>query len=251
MISPIEYNVAWAKTSLRSPKIWYTWRILEPYVQQAAKRLEIGVGMFPKFTVKDTYFLDTSEHAINALNKRGGKGVVMGAEGSLPFPECFFDLVGAFEVLEHLEKPGAAIREVTKTVKPGGLFILSVPMNPRCWSPWDVFAGHVQRFEPAQLNALLEKEGFRAEQCYASGKFARVLLFLWLARLVGSLPPSLSGFLFSFYRYAVSPYAWFERTFSRSRRYPSLLSIPQDSTAALVVCRKLRLAAPIDKGNDM
>ena len=251
MISPIEYNTAWSKTRLRSPEIWYTWRILEPYVQKAPRRLEIGVGMFPKFSVKDTYFLDTSAHAINELNKQGGKGVVMGAEEQLPFQQEFFDLVGAFEVLEHLEKPEVAIREVAKTVKPGGLFILSVPMNPRCWSPWDVFAGHMQRFEPAQLNALLEKEGLMAEHCYASGKFARVLLFLWLSRLFGSMPPSLYGFLFSFYRYAVSPYAWFERTFSRSRRYPSLLSIPQDSTAALVVCRKLRLAAPIDKGNDM
>ena len=76
MISPIEYNKAWSKTRLRSPEIWYTWRILEPYVTKAVKRLEIGVGMFPKFSVKDTYFLDTSSLAIDDLNKRGGKGVV-------------------------------------------------------------------------------------------------------------------------------------------------------------------------------
>lgn len=238
MISPIEYNAAWSKTRLRSPEIWYTWKILEPYIRKATKRLEIGVGMFPKFSVKGTYFLDTSEHAINELNKQGGKGVVMGAEESLPFQKDFFDLVGAFEVLEHLEKPEVAIREVAKTVKPGGLFILSVPMNPGRWSSWDVFAGHVQRFKPAQLNDLLQKEGFEVEHCYVSWKLAKIRLLSWLMRKIGSLPLHFPNFFFSLYNYVVAPYTWFGRMFSKSSHYASLLSIPQDSTCALVVCTK-------------
>src|SRR3989338_4915673 len=238
MISPIEYNKAWSKTRLRAPEIWYTWKILEPYVHKAPKRLEIGVGMFPKFTVKDTYFLDTSMHAIHELNKRGGKGVVMGAEEQLPFQKDFFDIVGAFEVLEHLEKPGAAIREVAKAIKPGGQFILSVPMNSRYWSSWDVFAGHVQRFEPAQLHTLLEKEGFEVTHCYVSWKLAKMRLFSWCMRVAGSLPLHFPRFFFFLYDYIVVPYTWFGRTFSKSRHYVSLLHIPEDSTAALVVCSK-------------
>lgn len=238
MISPIEYNAAWSKTRLRSPEIWYTWRILKPYVQKAENRLEIGVGMFPKFTIKNTYFLDTSKHAINELNKHEGKGVVMGAEESLPFQENFFDLVGAFEVLEHLKKPEVAIREVAKTLKPRGLFILSVPMNPKYWSSWDVFAGHVQRFEPAQLNTLLRKEGFHVEYCYVSWKLAQRRSFSWLMRLVGFLPLHFPNFFFYLYDYAIPSYTWFGRMFSRSHHYNSLLRIPQDFTNALVICRK-------------
>ncbi len=207
-------------------------------MQKASRRLEIGVGMFPKFPVRDTHFLDTSAHAINELNKQGGKGVVMGAEEGLPFQKEFFDLVGAFEVLEHLEKPELAIREVAKTVKPEGLFILSVPMNPRAWSPWDVFAGHVQRFEPKQLHALLKKEGFMVEHCYVSWKLAKKRMFFWFMRLAGSLPLHFPNLFFSLYGYALPSYTWFGRTFSKSRHYDSLLDIPQDSTAALVVCRK-------------
>ncbi len=194
--------------------------------------------MFPKFSVKDTYFLDTSEHAINELNKHGGRGVVMGAEEQLPFQKNFFDLVGAFEVLEHLEKPELAIREVAKIVKSGGLFILSVPMNPGHWSSWDVFAGHVQRFEPAQLQALLEKEGFSVEHCYVSWKFVKKRVFSWFMRLAGSLPLHFPNFFFSLYGYAIPSYTWFGRTFSKSRHYLSLLSIPKDSISALVVCTK-------------
>lgn len=238
MISPIEYNSVWSKTRLQSPKIWYTWKILEPYVQKAQKRLEIGVGMFPKFTVEGTYFLDISKHAIAELNKRGGRGVVMGAEGQLPFQKNFFDLVGAFEVLEHLEKPEVALRSVASSLKPEGLFILSVPMNPRHWSSWDVFAGHVQRFEPSQLHSLLRKEGFVVEECYVSWRLARKRVFSWFMRKVGSLPLHFPNLFFLLYGYALSPYTWFGRTFSKSRQYPSLLDIPLDSTAALVVCRK-------------
>lgn len=238
MISPIEYNAAWSKTRLRSPEIWYTWKILKSYVQKAPRRLEIGVGMFPKFSVEDTYFLDTSKHAINELNKRGGKGVVMGVEEPLPFQKDFFDLVGAFEILEHLERPEIAIRGIARAVKPGGLFILSVPMNSGYWSPWDVFAGHVQRFDSVQLNVLLQKEGFEVEHCYVSWKLARKRVFSWCMRLAGSLPLHFPKFFFFLYNYVVPLYTWFGRTFSRLSHYTSLLSIPQDSTSVLVVCRK-------------
>lgn len=240
MISPIDYNAAWSRMNLCTPGMWHVWRILEPYVNSAEKRLEIGAGMFPKFSVKGTHFLDTSKYAIAELNKRGGKGVVMGAEGPLPFHENFFDLVGAFEVLEHLEKPERAIRRVAQVLKQGGLFILSVPMNPYYWSSWDIFAGHVQRFEPTQLNTLLEREGFCVEHCYVSWKLARKRLFSWLMHLAGSLPLHFPNFFFFLYNYAVSPYAWFGRTFSKSRHYASLLSVPQNSASVLVVCRKQR-----------
>lgn len=238
MTSAVDYNTMWSKMSLCSPNIWYTWKLLKPYMQQAEKRLEIGAGMFPKFLVKNTYFLDTSKHAIGELNKREGKGVVMGAEESLPFQNDFFDLVGVFEVLEHLEKPERAIQGVARVLKPGGLFIFSVPMNQEYWSSWDVFAGHVQRFEPQRLNAILREGGFHVEHCHVSWKLANKRFFSWFMRLVSFVPLHFPNFFFSLYRYAVSPYAWFGRTFSRSSHYASLLDIPQDSTSAFVVCVK-------------
>lgn len=238
MISPINYNVAWSRMNLCAPDMWHVWRILEPYVKIAEKRLEIGAGMFPKFSVKGTHFLDTSKYAIAELTKRGGKGVVMTAEESPPFQKDFFDLVGAFEVLEHLEKPERAIQGVAQVLKQGGLFILSVPMNQQYWSSWDIFAGHVQRFEAKHLNAILEKGGFQVEHCYVLWKLAKKRFFSWFMRLAGSAPLHFPSFFFFLYNYLVLPYAWFGRTFSRSSHYPSLQHIPQDATSVLVVCRK-------------
>lgn len=239
MISAIDYNATWSKIRLRSPDIWYTWKIVRPYVEQAAKRLEIGAGVLPKFSIKNTYFLDTSEHAIEELNKRGGKGVVTGAQAPLPFQKDFFDLVGAFEVLEHLERPEVALQSVARVVKPGGLFIFSVPMNQGHWSSWDVFAGHVHRFEPAQLATLLQKGGFRVEHCYISRKLAKKRFFSWVMRAASFLPLYFPNFFFFFYQHLILPYAWLGRTFSRVSHCSSLQGVLQDSTSVLVVCRKV------------
>jgi SAM-dependent methyltransferase len=194
--------------------------------------------MLPKFSIKDTYFLDTSKHAINELNRRGGKGVVMGAEEFLPFQKNFFDLIGAFEVLEHLENPEKTIQGIAQVLKIGGLLIFSVPMNQGYWSSWDVFAGHVQRFEQKHLTDVLEKQGFRVEHCYVSGRMAKKRFFSWVIRRASFLPLYFPNFFFFFYQYLILPYAWFGRTFSRSIHYSSLQYIPQDSTSVLVVCRK-------------
>lgn len=45
----------------------------------------------------------------------------------LPWPDNFFDAVTAWEVLEHLENPHNAVREISRVLKPGALFMFSVP----------------------------------------------------------------------------------------------------------------------------
>lgn len=47
----------------------------------------------------------------------------------LPLPDNSVNLVTAFQVIEHLENPFFIMREVKRVLKPGGLFIFSVP-NP-------------------------------------------------------------------------------------------------------------------------
>src|SRR3989344_5688687 len=47
----------------------------------------------------------------------------------LPFSDSCFDMVTAFQTIEHLENPFFIMREVKRVLKPGGFFMLSVP-NP-------------------------------------------------------------------------------------------------------------------------
>lgn len=46
---------------------------------------------------------------------------------SLPFADNVFDAIACFEVLEHLEDPQKAIDEARRVLKPGGLYVISVP----------------------------------------------------------------------------------------------------------------------------
>jgi SAM-dependent methyltransferase len=79
-----------------------------------------------------------------------------------------FDLVLSFEVIEHLQDDLGAMREWREYLKPGGRMILSAPAHPGRWNAADEWAGHVRRYERAQLVQAVESAGFEVEQieCY-------------------------------------------------------------------------------------
>ncbi len=79
-----------------------------------------------------------------------------------------FDVVCAFEVLEHIEDDRAALAAWGRWLRPGGRLLLSVPAHQRRWTAGDEWAGHYRRYERAQLMDLLSGAGFEVErfECY-------------------------------------------------------------------------------------
>ncbi len=73
-----------------------------------------------------------------------------------------FDLVCAFEVLEHIEDDATALKEWGARLRPGGWLLLSVPAHQRRFGPADEMAGHFRRYDPAAMEALLTSCGFGA-----------------------------------------------------------------------------------------
>jgi SAM-dependent methyltransferase len=71
-----------------------------------------------------------------------------------------FDLVCAFEVLEHIEDDRAALTEWAALVRPGGWLLLSVPARQRRFGAWDELVGHFRRYEPDGIAGLLVTTGF-------------------------------------------------------------------------------------------
>ncbi|HWI17192.1 MAG TPA: class I SAM-dependent methyltransferase [Vicinamibacterales bacterium] len=78
---------------------------------------------------------------------------------NIPFREAF-DVIGAFDVLEHIPDDERAMSEVAKTVRPGGLFIVTVPQYPWMWSRLDDLVHHKRRYTRRELVGKLEKAGF-------------------------------------------------------------------------------------------
>ncbi|GAA5201182.1 class I SAM-dependent methyltransferase [Rugosimonospora acidiphila] len=71
-----------------------------------------------------------------------------------------FDLVCAFEVLEHIEDDAAAVTGWASRLRPGGWLMLSVPAHQHRFGPADRMAGHFRRYDPEVMTGLLSRCGF-------------------------------------------------------------------------------------------
>ncbi|MDT5038239.1 MAG: hypothetical protein QOE03_3424 [Micromonosporaceae bacterium] len=71
-----------------------------------------------------------------------------------------FDLVCAFEVLEHIDDDAGALAAWAARLRPGGWLLVSVPAHQRRYAAADVLVGHVRRYDPDALVALLGRAGF-------------------------------------------------------------------------------------------
>jgi len=67
-----------------------------------------------------------------------------------------FDMLCAFEVIEHIEDDRSAVAEWLAHVRPGGHVMISVPAFRDRFGVFDEFAGHFRRYDPADLRSLLE-----------------------------------------------------------------------------------------------
>jgi SAM-dependent methyltransferase len=78
---------------------------------------------------------------------------------ALPFQEEF-DVIGAFDVLEHVPEDEAALAELHDACVPGGGLVVTVPQHPWLWSGADETARHVRRYTLASLRQKVERAGF-------------------------------------------------------------------------------------------
>ncbi|MFL6239268.1 MAG: class I SAM-dependent methyltransferase [Actinomycetes bacterium] len=70
-----------------------------------------------------------------------------------------FDIVCAFEVLEHIEDDESALRAWCGLLDPGGHLLISVPAYADRFGAADEAVGHFRRYEPAAVAKLLESVG--------------------------------------------------------------------------------------------
>jgi SAM-dependent methyltransferase len=105
---------------------------------------------------------DATSHAVAVQRIRAGSsgGDVVHGDSSLVSPEALFDLVCAFEVLEHIDDDVAALRDWSSRIRPGGHLLISVPAWQRRFGPMDELVGHFRRYDPEHLRGVLAAAGF-------------------------------------------------------------------------------------------
>ena len=121
------YDVLWTDARLIEPERFNTWPLVCSFVPQSRRRLEVAPGLRPRLPIEGTQFVDISTPALARLRERGAS-VVRGAISSLPFPASTFDLVCAFDIVEHVDERRllvglAGVRQFRKQPVPGLLFL--------------------------------------------------------------------------------------------------------------------------------
>ncbi len=82
--------------------------------------------------------------------------------GDIPF-DPDFDLVCAFDVIEHIEQDAGAIESLFKSLKHGGYAIFTVPAYQFLWSSHDEALHHKRRYTKESFAAILRQAGFQIE----------------------------------------------------------------------------------------
>jgi SAM-dependent methyltransferase len=77
-----------------------------------------------------------------------------------PLPDACVDAVIALNVLEHIADDEAALSEIFRTLKPGGVAHIEVPAGPHLYDIYDEHLMHHRRYTMPQLRALAARAGF-------------------------------------------------------------------------------------------
>ena len=180
---------------------WYTGRrkILANFVEEICRRvtdrrpriLDVGCGTGANLLMLSDYGdaegVDISKDALAFCRERGLDKVKLGAGEELPYEDGTFDLVTAFDVVEHMDDDLAGLREMRRVLRPGGRVLLFVPTFMFLWGLQDDVSNHRRRYRLPELRRVLEQAGFEIERStYANITFFLPILFVRkLMRLTG------------------------------------------------------------------
>jgi len=162
------YDALWTDTRLIAPERFNTWPLVHSLLEQSRCRLEVAPGLRPRLPIEGTHFVDLSATAIARLSECGASAAV-GLVTSLPFPDRSFDLVCAFDIVEHVDDDRAALSELARVAAPGATLLLSIPLHPSHWTAFDELVGHRRRYEPEKICAQLADQDLSVEQSAVYG----------------------------------------------------------------------------------
>ncbi len=131
-------------------------------VHASVKFLEIGCGtgfFLRQLTSIKNIELTGSEIYINPLKYAKSKGSAVNFiqlnACDIPF-ESTYNIIGAFDVIEHIDDDVSVIKNVHKALVEGGYFILTVPQYMFMWSYIDDLVKHKRRYSRQDiLNKLV------------------------------------------------------------------------------------------------
>jgi SAM-dependent methyltransferase len=102
---------------------------------------------------------DDSPELVAHCHARGFTHTVLAGLPALPVPDASADLVTLFDVIEHIEDDVAALAEVRRVLRPGGLVFISTPAYQVLYANNDRVAHHQRRYTAGLLDRRIRAAG--------------------------------------------------------------------------------------------
>lgn len=151
--------------------------LISPFLGKKTRLLEIGcsAGMFlwhARKLVGEAVGMDFDSASAKYASRKCGCPVYTSAISETPLRKGSFDVICAFQTLEHVRDPLAFVREAGEYLKPGGVLFIEVPnLKDALVSSYDLpyhsqfyyHAAHLYYFSRRSLGTLLAKAGFTGQ----------------------------------------------------------------------------------------
>ena len=128
--------------------------------------------------------LDLFSEGLVYARQRTSCHLIQGDIHVAPFAKQF-DIIGLFDVLEHLPDDMKVLRYLSTMLARDGVLLLTVPAHKSLWSYFDERSHHYRRYELAELEGELISAGYKVE--YISHYMASIFPLVWLGRRLKSL----------------------------------------------------------------
>jgi SAM-dependent methyltransferase len=123
--------------------------------------------------------MDLFAEGLQFARMRTHCSLVQGNASLAPFSTTF-QLIGMFDVLEHVRDDVGMLRDTRSLLDPEGTLLLTVPAHPSLWSYFDEAAHHCRRYERQELVSKLEDTGYEIE--YLTEYMASIYPLVWIGR---------------------------------------------------------------------
>jgi len=157
------------------------------YNKEGVQFLELGcgTGFFIRELAKDKRFEITgSDIYLGGLKYAKTKlpeADFVQIDATSNYMDKKFDIIGAFDVIEHIEDDEKVIENVARSLRDEGYFIVTVPQYKFLWTQLDEWVKHKRRYSRKELIAKLKSGGF--EIVYQSSFIFTLFPLMMLSRL--------------------------------------------------------------------